>query len=121
MKTESVSLQMEQLLDDYSEEVQKVTDEAIRKTVKDAVEMLREKSPQASGRYAKGWTAKSTGTWSRVVYNKADYQLTHLLENGHVVKNQYGTWGRVDGIKHIKPVEEWAGDELQIRISRGLS
>lgn len=121
MKTESVTLQMRDLLDDYMDEVQKVTDEAIEDTAKEAVTKLRNDSPKASGNYAKGWTQKKDGKLGRVVYNKTDYQLTHLLENGHVIKNQYGTYGRAPGIKHIAPVEEWAADELPIRISRGLS
>lgn len=121
MKTESVELQMQELLDEFSQEVQDVTDDAIRKTAAEAVEKLRNTSPKASGTYAKGWAVKATGTWARVVYNKTDWQLTHLLENGHVAANQYGTYGRVAAIKHIAPVEEWAADELPVRISRGLS
>jgi len=128
MKTDSVSLQMEELLDEVSQEVQEATDEGIRKTADDAVQMLRNTSPRSKGpnggRYAKGWAVKATGPWSRVVYNKTDWQLTHLLENGHIVKphpKHPGKKNRVEGIKHIAPVEEWAADELPIRISRGLS
>lgn len=122
MATKSVSLQMKELLDDYSEEVQKVTDDAIEDTAKEAVTKLRNDSPKASGSYAKGWTQKKDGKLGRVVYNRTDYQLTHLLENSHLIKNQYGSWGRwYPEKKHIAPVEEWAADELPIRISRGLS
>ena len=120
-KTDSVSLQMQELLDDYVEEVQTVTNESIDETAAEACEKLRNTSPKgATGRYAKGWAVKKDGD-GRVVYNKTDYQLTHLLENGHAIVNQYGTFGRVAPIKHIKPVEEWAQTELPIRISRGLS
>lgn len=121
-KTESVSLQMKELLDDYVEEVQKVTDEAIKDVAAESVEKLRNTSPKgASGRYARGWTVKKDGKFVRVVYNKTDWQLTHLLENGHVIKNQFGTYGRAPAIKHIAPVEEWAASELPLKISRGLS
>lgn len=120
-KTESVSLQMEELLNDYVEEVQQVLDESIEEVSQKAVEKLRSSSPVgATGRYAKGWDVKKDGT-GRVVYNKTDYQLTHLLENGHAIVNQYGKYGRVEGVKHIKPVEDWAVSELPVRISRGLS
>lgn len=119
-KTDSVSLQMADLLDDYVEEVQKVTDESIDEISAEACEKLRNTSPKASGRYAKGWSVKKDGD-GRVVYNKTDYQLTHLLENGHAIVNQYGTFGRVAPIKHIKPVEDWAATELPLKISRGLS
>lgn len=124
-KTGSVSLQMKELLDDYVEEVQKVTDEAIKDVAAESVAKLRNTSPKgASGRYARGWTVKKDGNLGRTVYNKTDYQLTHLLENGHVVKpspKRPGKKGRVNGIKHIAPVEEWAASELPLKISRGLS
>lgn len=112
---------MQELLDEYSEEVQEVTTEAIEETAAESVTRLRNNSPKASGRYARGWTSKADGPLGRIVYNKTDWQLTHLLENGHVAANQYGTYGRVAAIKHIAPVEEWAADELPVRISRGLS
>lgn len=120
-KTDSVSVQMAELLDDYSEDVQKVTDEAIKDVADECVKKLKDASPKGeSGRYAKGWSVKKSGK-ARVVYNKTDYQLTHLLENGHVAANQYGRYGRVPGIKHIAPVEEWASTELPVKVSRGLS
>lgn len=119
-KTDSVSVQIAELLDEYSEEVQRVTDEAIEDVADEAVQKLRSTSPVgASGRYAKGWTAKKEGS-SRVVYNKTDARLTHLLENGHAIANQFGRYGRVAGIKHIEPVEQWANDELLARIEREL-
>ena len=57
---------------------------------------------------------------SIVVHNTNHFQLTHLLENGHVVINLYGTYGRTNGKKHIKPVEEWANNEIVSRITREL-
>jgi len=55
-----------------------------------------------------------------VVHNTKHYQLTHLLENGHVVRNKKGTYGRAPAIKHIAPVEEWANNELPNEIERSL-
>ena len=55
-----------------------------------------------------------------VVHNKTDYQLTHLLENGHVIRNKKGDWGRTRPIKHIAPVEQWANSELPEEIERAL-
>lgn len=62
---------------------------------------------EGKGDYARSWTFKidkdKLGDYSGVVYNKEHYQLTHLLENGHVSANQYGTYGRVAPHQHIKP------------------
>ena len=112
-------------------------DNAIEKTGKDvAIEArneLRSTSPKKKygahkGEYARSWEVKRTKKGKYVVYNK-QYQLTHLLENGH----QKYLWGRATGewtkkISHIKPVEEWVQmsffdrleSELQAEITHGL-
>lgn len=119
-KTQSVTAQMADLLDEYSEKVQKVVDKAGEQTAKDCAAKLRNTSPKRTGKYAKSWTSKKEGG-GYVVYNKKHYQLTHLLENGHVIRNKYGTYGRAPAIKHIEPVEKSGIDEFQVRISEGLS
>ena len=122
-KTGSVALQMQDILDDYSKDVKEATNDAIEKTSKESVRKLKNTSPKKSGEYAKGWKLKKDrgrdGIATVTVHNKI-YQLTHLLENGHVVRNAKGTYGRTNGIKHIAPVEEWAESELQQEIERKL-
>ena len=122
--TKSVALQMEQILDDYSEEVKKATNNAIDTTSKESVQKLKNTSPKKSGKYARGWRVKKDRTRSGIetvtVHNKTDYQLTHLLENGHVIRNKKGEYGRTNGIKHIAPVEEWASSELPLEIEKEL-
>lgn len=107
-----ISDQMEDILEDYSTEVRKTVDDCCLDVAKQSGQRLRETSPKKSGKYAKGWAIKEQktsgfgqSTW--VVYNKR-YQLTHLLEKGHAKRNG----GRVRAIPHIKPVEEWAQNEL---------
>jgi hypothetical protein len=68
---------------------------------KSAVKKLKQKSPKLTGDYAKGWTRKKQGN-RYVIHNKTDYQLTHLLEYGHVKQDG----GRTQAIPHIRPVEE---------------
>lgn len=123
---ESLAVQMERILNEYSQEVRDVTESAMNSTAKEAAAKLRATSPKGTsgkhpGRYAKGWSVKRTGRLTSYVYNRSDYQLTHLLENGHQIVNQHGTYGRVRAIKHIKPVEEWCQNEFPVRISRGLN
>lgn len=125
-KTSSVYVQMKEIMDEYSEEVQTVTETAMNQTAKEAASKLRSTSPRQSGgrhpgRYARGWAVRVLDKLTAVVYNRTDYQLTHLLENGHAIVNQFGKQpGRVRAIKHIKPVEEWCQNEFPIKISRGL-
>ena len=121
--TNSVAVQMANILDKYSKEVKTVTTESIETTSKESVQKLKNTSPRKSGKYARSWTRKRErgrdGLETVTVHNKR-YQLTHLLENGHIVRNAKGTYGRTNGIKHIGPVEEWAQDALPQEIERKL-
>ena len=105
------------ILQDYSVEVAKAAEEAITEVTKEATKKLRQASPKRKGRYAKGWTGKvekTTTTVDATVYGKTGtYQIAHLLEHGHARR---GGGRKVDGIEHIKPVEDWAISEVEKRI-----
>ena len=98
---------------DALEEFQEETMQTVKTSVKDAakycVDELKENSPELTGDYAKGWkkkTAYESATDIRVdVYNKTDYQLTHLLEDGHAKVN--------GGTPHIGPAAEKASEKLE--------
>ena len=105
----------------YGLSVDETMQQAIDEVSKQAVLELRAASSENGWKnYARGWVYESKadkkGIRRNVLYNKKYGQLTHLLENGHVIKNKKGTYGHTHGIKHIKPVEEWASDELPRRI-----
>lgn len=120
----TVQQQMEGILENYSKDVKEATNKAIEKTARQSVRKLKNTSPKKTGDYAKGWAVKKErsrdGIYTITVHNKTDYQLTHLLENGHVVRNKKGVYGRTNGIKHIAPVEQWASSELPLEIEREL-
>lgn len=122
--TSSITVQMNKILDSYSREVQEATNKAIDSVAKESASKLRNTSPRKTGDYAKGWKVKKErgrdGLQTVTVHNKTNYQLTHLLENGHVVRNKKGTFGRTRPIKHIAPVEEWAVNELPREIEERL-
>lgn len=127
----TVQEQMQRLLDDYTEEAIKASDEAIKAVAEECVQKLKNTSPKKTGDYAKGWSNKTlkkgkyigifahTGTY--IVHNRTDYHLTHLLENGHMIVNEKGTYGRTRAYPHIAPTEEWAADELPNAIKRKLT
>lgn len=117
---DSFSVQMRALLDEVNEDVRKATERNIQLVAKEAVQKLKNTSPMKTGSYSRGWAVKRISSTDAVVHNRTDYQLTHLLENGHVIKNKKGTYGRAPAHKHIKPVEEWANDELPRRIMEDL-
>ena len=119
-KTKSVSIQMKQILDEFSDKVNDVLEKSANDTADECVDKLQNTSPRKSGDYAQGWTVKKEGKGDVIVHNATNYQLTHLLENGHVIRNKKGTYGRAPAHKHIRPVETWGNKEFQRKIEDGL-
>lgn len=121
---ESISDQMREILDEYSDKVKEVTDEAINRVSKECVNKLHNSSPDRTGDYARGWAVKKIAVRNKisdvVVHNRTRYNLTHLLEFGHVVRNAKGTFGRAPAHPHIGDVEKWASGELPEQIEREL-
>lgn len=65
------------------------------------------KGLKGKGKYRKGWRMETDisalGKKTVTIYNKTDYQLTHLLEKSHLTRD--GTT-RTTPKPHIKPAEE---------------
>lgn len=105
------------------QQVDNVIDEASKVVSKEAVNKLKASSPKGkgkkSGRYSKGWSTKKVDNMT-VVYNRTDYQLTHLLENGHDIVRNGKKVGHFNGIKHIKPVEEEVQARMVEEVEKGL-
>lgn len=108
-----------EILREYGDSARDAVKEAIKEVGKEAAKELKAKSPKKTGKYGKGWkTTTSESEWSAKItlYNKDAPQLTHLLENGHAKRGG----GRVASIEHIRPVEQWANEEVIKRIKREL-
>jgi hypothetical protein len=87
----------------YTKDVERKVKQAENKVAREAVEELKQRSPVDTGDYADGWAVKRVDG-KLVIHNSKKYQLTHLLEYGHVKANG----GRVPARVHIRPVEEKA-------------
>lgn len=100
-------------LSEYREDIQEDVVETTSIITKQAIEELKVTSPKRKtgserGKpYYKGWAEKVQNKgkykYSKVIWNKTNYQLTHLLEFGHRKRNGMG-W--VNAQPHIQPVEE---------------
>ena len=96
------------ILNEYSFEVQESLANAAQNNANLAASELKASSDTykiRTGKYNKGWRVnekKGRGYINCTVHNATNWQLTHLLENGHTTRNG----GRTKSFVHIKPVEE---------------
>lgn len=104
-------------LEDYANNTTDTMREAVEEVTDEAVETLKVTSPKHRGKYAKGWKSKATTDTStgltKTIHNRTP-GLTHLLENGHAKSSG----GRVEGKKHIAPVEKQAIQSLEEKLRK---
>lgn len=112
VKAEEISKVVMEYLQDYKEdieeEVKQTTDEVMKEAKKELKQVSQEKF-KVHGRdnpYYLGWAIKlksnKNAKYTKVIWNKTNYQLTHLLEFGHATRNGK----RTKAIPHIRPIEQ---------------
>ena len=94
-------------------------DEAFNIVKKEAISSAREgsselkRSAPTGGRYARGWSHKALRrdvlSYTEIIYNRTDYQLTHLLEKGHKAGKTGWYPTHIDYTGTIKRVEDKFG------------
>lgn len=120
--------EVNKILNDYVKDVEKSMLEAEDEVSSEAVKKLKQDSPKKergkkSGHYAKSWEVdkKSKQHYAQTIIHNKDYQLTHLLENGHdIVRNGKVVGHYTPDKAHIKPVEDWVKQEMVERIEEKL-
>ncbi len=113
-------LDIKDILNEYSEDIQDAITLEAQNVAKKAQNELKNTSPKRTGKYRKGWrvsTESSKGKVLCTVYNQ-NPGLTMLLEKPHVIKNKYGEWGTSKPKVHIKPVEESAVKEYESNVAK---
>lgn len=103
-------------LSEYSQDVTDGLKKEVKSVAKECKAEIQRNSPVLTRSYKKGWRDQVAFEGREdirvVVRNKTDYQLTHLLENGHAkVKGD-----RVEGKPHIAPAERNAEKKLLKRV-----
>ena len=122
----SVYIQMEEIMSGYNKAAKDAVEASAREAAEIASRQLKSTSPRGSAKgrhYASGWKVKAEPSGQIVtftVYNAAKPGLTHLLENGHVSRNQYGYYGRVGARVPIAPAAEAAEMKFLLRVRARL-
>ena len=121
---------IQELLNEYGDDVYKCLDKSVDEVAEEAKLKLQQVSSFApggnpSGAYSKSWINEKLPVKrlesKQVVHNEDHYRLTHLLEKGHVIRNGTGrTFGRTGEYPHIAPVNDWANEELQRKVKQGV-
>ena len=100
---------------DYSKIIDKYANKAKNR--------LKTKSPNGNrktNKYKDTWvvvTEKNKNEYSAIVKNEKNWQLTHLLENGHQIVNKKGGVGWASAKPHIKPTF----DELKSKFINAMA
>ena len=114
-KIKGITGEIEKALKAYAYDVAEDINIAKNEVSKEFKIDVTKDSPEQTGSYQKGWRIKKFKK-SNIIYNKTDYQLTHLLEHGHINKDGGRTSPRI----HIRPNEEKAVKDFLKRVKKAV-
>ena len=112
---------LEDILREYESDVRAAAQNVVEQVGDIAKNEIKAGAPVRTGKYKAGWAVRKEGsrpanpyrTWA-IVHNRTRYQLTHLLEKGHVTRSG----GRTKPIVHIATAAEHADKMLKEAFNR---
>lgn len=120
IKIGQLDMELQSIFSTFEHHVNTAVDTAAENVAKESVKKLKKTSPNnkrtKGKKYKNGWKYKKTSE-GMTVYNE-QYQLTHLLENGHDIIINGEVRGHAAAQQHIAPVEAWAQEEFPEEFKR---
>lgn len=117
IKPEELDEAIRERLENYSEELKKAVNQNLKDVAEKTADTLKQGGSyqERTGKYTPDWSVTErkersvaqSATYS--VHNRKHYQLTHLLEKGHVTRSG----SRTRAFEHILPAEQ-AAHELAV-------
>lgn len=114
--------EMNQLLEDYGDEVNKALKKVVPKVAKETANQTNTNAVSAGikgKKYVRSWTTtveNNTLTGVEATVHSTQYRVAHLLEFGHAKQNG----GRTRAFPHIAKAEEWGIEKLVSEIKGEL-
>lgn len=107
-------------LQEYADLAAEDMKDAVRKVGNSAKKDIQANALEKTGAYKKSWAVKTVrenaNAMEVVVYSRNRYQLAHLLEFGHALRQG----GRTRAFPHIAPAEERAAEMLVKEVEAAL-
>ena len=119
IKSEDLQIVMDSILNAYSKDVKNVITDTTKEVADTGKNKLKQTSPKKTGKYSKGWKVKTREGSTFVhctIHNATNYQLTHLLEKGHLARDGSKVAPKV----HIVPVEEYVQKEYIKKVEEAI-
>lgn len=122
VKLTEVGKAINDVLTAYQDDVIEGVTDLVKKVSDEAKQEVQAGSPvraSGGGRYKRGWTVKDERKDryhpKAIVHNRTDYQLAHLLEHGHIIRNKPGgrELGSTSAQPHIAPAEQNAIEKFE--------
>ena len=112
IKIENMADEIMSALKDYEVMTDNALKSAVKETAKSVRKEIMENAPKKTGAYRKSWAVKNVMQNSHaikvVVHSRNRYQIAHLLEKGHTLRNG----GRARAFPHIAPAEQHGEEKL---------
>lgn len=119
MRSDVVSIDTlsQALLDNLNAQTSKLiekVDKETRKVSRQSIKIIQANAPVRRGLYKKSFRLKRLKQGVYLIYSADRYQLTHLLEHSHRLRNG----AESKAIPHIIRGEEYAQNELPSRVKK---